>query len=143
MTNNDGWPNYLQIKQHPQQQSPMRKFSADNTRRFFDARLTPSYSNPDLRRSLDADANPLLVSHFMRSIRRPSSVNEEKYATMLLEDAIHDIYTLSKDQYGCRFFQRKLEEQVPEQRDLIFYQTYPHFIELMTGTRVYFLMTSK
>lgn len=57
----------------------------------------------------------------------------DKFASIQLEDVINDIYSLCKDQYGCRFFQRKLEEQNPDQRDLIFTQIYPHFIELMTG----------
>lgn len=58
---------------------------------------------------------------------------EEKYASMSLEEAIRDIYSFSKDQYGCRFFQKKLEEPNTEQRDLIFIQTFPYFTELMTG----------
>lgn len=49
------------------------------------------------------------------------------------EDVREDIYPLCKDQHGCRFFQRKLEEQIPPYRDAIFHAVYDHFVELMTG----------
>lgn len=62
-----------------------------------------------------------------------SSTEQDKFAFIQLEDVVDEIYALCKDQYGCRFFQKKLEEQKPEQRDLIFIQIYSHFVELMTG----------
>ena len=40
---------------------------------------------------------------------------------------------MCKDQHGCRFLQKKLEEGVPEHRDIIFRETFKHFAELMTG----------
>ncbi|KAH9005921.1 ARM repeat-containing protein [Lactarius hatsudake] len=39
---------------------------------------------------------------------------------------------LCKDQHGCRYLQKKLEEGVPEHRDMIFRETFGHFAELMT-----------
>ncbi|KAI8984057.1 armadillo-type protein [Mycotypha africana] len=58
---------------------------------------------------------------------------EDRFAMFQLEDVADDIYALCKDQYGCRFFQKKLEErQKPEHRDIIFRQIYSHFVELMT-----------
>jgi hypothetical protein len=44
-----------------------------------------------------------------------------------------EIYTLCKDQHGCRFLQKKLEERNPEYLDIIFAETAPHVTELMTG----------
>jgi hypothetical protein len=44
-----------------------------------------------------------------------------------------DIYTLCKDQHGCRFLQKKLEEKDPENVQIIFEETAPHVVELMTG----------
>ncbi|KAF2660195.1 ARM repeat-containing protein [Lophiostoma macrostomum CBS 122681] len=44
----------------------------------------------------------------------------------------HEIYTLCKDQHGCRFLQKKLEERNPEFLDIIFEETAPHVVELMT-----------
>ncbi|KDN49895.1 ARM repeat-containing protein [Tilletiaria anomala UBC 951] len=49
-----------------------------------------------------------------------------------LEDLQGDIFTLCKDQHGCRYLQKKLEEGVAAHRDMIFAETFPHFAELMT-----------
>ncbi|KAJ5676112.1 hypothetical protein N7462_009009 [Penicillium macrosclerotiorum] len=43
-----------------------------------------------------------------------------------------ELYSLCKDQHGCRYLQRKLEERNPEHVQLIFSETYMHVIELMT-----------
>ncbi|KAI3618499.1 hypothetical protein CBS9595_002862 [Malassezia furfur] len=53
-------------------------------------------------------------------------------ATMRLEDLHGELSQLCRDQYGCRFLQKKLEENVPAQCDLIFRETFPYFAELMT-----------
>ena len=49
-----------------------------------------------------------------------------------LEDLQGEIFTLCKDQHGCRYLQKKLEEGVAEHRDMIFAETFSHFSELMT-----------
>jgi hypothetical protein len=46
--------------------------------------------------------------------------------------ARQDIYTLCKDQHGCRFLQKKLEDKDPENVRIIFEETAPHVVELMT-----------
>ncbi|KAG2230608.1 hypothetical protein INT48_009598 [Thamnidium elegans] len=61
-----------------------------------------------------------------------NNTEQDRFASIKLEDVVEEIYSLCKDQYGCRFFQKKLEEQKPDQRDIIFVQIYPHFVELMT-----------
>ncbi|KAL6153760.1 hypothetical protein ACJBU6_07064 [Exserohilum turcicum] len=43
-----------------------------------------------------------------------------------------DIYSLCKDQHGCRFLQKKLEERNAENIQIIFDETAPHVVELMT-----------
>ncbi|PKI84276.1 hypothetical protein MVES1_001622 [Malassezia vespertilionis] len=53
-------------------------------------------------------------------------------STTRLEDLAGEMSQLCKDQYGCRFLQKKLEENVPEQCDMIFTETFPYFAELMT-----------
>ncbi|KAF9487698.1 ARM repeat-containing protein [Pleurotus eryngii] len=55
-----------------------------------------------------------------------------RFAGTRLEDLQGEIVTMCKDQYGCRFLQKKLEEGVPEHRDMIFRETFNHFPELMT-----------
>lgn len=59
------------------------------------------------------------------------SVN--RFAGTRLEDLQGEIPALCKDQHGCRYLQKKLEEGVPEHRDMIFRETFGHFAELMTG----------
>ncbi|KAF2002512.1 ARM repeat-containing protein [Amniculicola lignicola CBS 123094] len=44
----------------------------------------------------------------------------------------NEIYSLCKDQHGCRFLQKKLEEHNPEYLEIIFEETAPHVVELMT-----------
>lgn len=46
----------------------------------------------------------------------------------------HEIYALCKDQHGCRFLQKKLEDGNAEHLQIIFEETAPHVVELMTGT---------
>lgn len=43
-----------------------------------------------------------------------------------------EIYALCKDQHGCRFLQKKLEERNPEYLQIIFEETNPYVVELMT-----------
>jgi len=44
-----------------------------------------------------------------------------------------EIYTLCKDQHGCRYLQKKLEERTIENIKLIYNETQTHMVELMTG----------
>lgn len=74
----------------------------------------------DVCLGLVCDSNHLIVNRF---------------AGMRLEDMQGEIPSLCKDQHGCRYLQKKLEEGVPEHRDMIFRETFGHFPELMTGTR--------
>jgi hypothetical protein len=45
-----------------------------------------------------------------------------------------EILTLCKDQYGCRFLQRKLEEKNEEHMQIIFEETNGAVVDLMIGT---------
>lgn len=49
-----------------------------------------------------------------------------------LESCLTHLYQMSKDQHGCRYMQRKLEDGAPGHIEAIFKETYPHIIELMT-----------
>ncbi|KAH8834850.1 ARM repeat-containing protein [Flagelloscypha sp. PMI_526] len=55
-----------------------------------------------------------------------------RFAGTRLEDLQGEIPTLCKDQHGCRYLQKKLEEGLPEHRDMIFNETCGHFSDLMT-----------
>jgi hypothetical protein len=49
-----------------------------------------------------------------------------------ISEVIGKIYSMAKDQHGCRFLQRKLEEGNTDDLDAIFSEVYNHIVELMT-----------
>ncbi|KAI0181971.1 ARM repeat-containing protein [Hypoxylon sp. FL1284] len=55
-----------------------------------------------------------------------------RYANMPLEHFVGEIYSLCKDQYGCRYLQKELENRVPKDVHLIWEETQQHIVELMT-----------
>ncbi|TKX19489.1 pumilio-family RNA binding repeat-containing protein 3 [Elsinoe australis] len=64
--------------------------------------------------------------------RRPHRDSSNPIMHARLADLKGEIYGLCKDQHGCRFLQKKLEERTPENIRLIFEETLPHVVELMT-----------
>jgi hypothetical protein len=55
-----------------------------------------------------------------------------RFANLQLDSLGGEIYTLCKDQHGCRYLQKKLEERNPEDVHMIWLETNQHVIELMT-----------
>ncbi|EFR00785.1 pumilio domain-containing protein [Nannizzia gypsea CBS 118893] len=55
-----------------------------------------------------------------------------RFGNVPLENYSGEIYGMCKDQHGCRYLQRKLEEGVPEHVQIIFRETQMHVVELMT-----------
>ncbi len=62
-----------------------------------------------------------------------SQVEQARYNNVQLESLQGEILALCKDQHGCRYLQKKLEERDPESVQLIFLETNQHVVELMTG----------
>lgn len=58
-----------------------------------------------------------------------------RFGNYPLEHYKGELYSLCKDQHGCRYLQRKLEERNEDHVQLIFSETYMHVIELMTGMK--------
>lgn len=58
--------------------------------------------------------------------------DDGRYNNVPLESYCGNMYEMCKDQHGCRYMQRKLEEGNAEHIQLIFLETCPHIIELMT-----------
>lgn len=65
--------------------------------------------------------------------KRPNEGEVNRFANVKLESLVNEIYSLCKDQHGCRYLQKKLEEQNPAYVEIIFRETHPHVVELMTG----------
>ena len=57
-----------------------------------------------------------------------------RFADATLDDYIGNIYSLCKDQYGCRFLQKQLDIGGKKAADAIFEETKEHTIELMTDS---------
>lgn len=64
--------------------------------------------------------------------KRPAE-DINRYADLALDTLIGDIYSLCKDQHGCRYLQKKLDERNPNNVEIIFAETYIHASELMIG----------
>lgn len=56
-----------------------------------------------------------------------------RFTNVPLEHYKGELYGLCKDQHGCRYLQRKLEDRDPEHVQMIFLETHRHVVELMTG----------
>lgn len=65
-------------------------------------------------------------------IGRRNHGDEARFNNVPLETYRGALYELCKDQHGCRYLQRKLEDGNEENIQAIFVETCPHIIELMT-----------
>ncbi|BGP02159.1 hypothetical protein NBRC10513v2_005805 [Rhodotorula toruloides] len=63
---------------------------------------------------------------------RNEGMGANRFAGLRLEDLQGDMLSLCKDQFGCRYLQKKLEDGNPEHRDMIYNEVFPHFAELMS-----------
>ena len=79
--------------------------------------------------------------------RRSTDDNSlSRFGNAPLEDYQGELYGMCKDQHGCRYLQRKLEEGALENIQIIFRETHLHVVELMTGeiylspSRLFFLI---
>ncbi|KAK4894319.1 hypothetical protein LTR27_007452 [Elasticomyces elasticus] len=57
---------------------------------------------------------------------------QARFSQITVEQLTGEIYSLCKDQHGCRFLQRKLDEDADNSVQLIFNEVKEHIIELMT-----------
>ncbi|KAL9131734.1 MAG: hypothetical protein Q9217_000409 [Psora testacea] len=65
--------------------------------------------------------------------RRTAHAEEQaRFSNVKLETLRGEILGLCKDQHGCRYLQKKLEDRNPESMYIIFMETHPHVVELMT-----------
>lgn len=77
-------------------------------------------------------ANGGFANQAQRGANRRNHNDEARFNNVPLESYRGGLYELCKDQHGCRYLQRKLEEGDPEHTQAIFVETCPHIIELMT-----------
>ena len=82
------------------------------------------------------NSQPRLQDNQARMVQQRRIQNGEEpvghYNNLKLEDIQGEILQLCKDQHGCRYLQKKLEERNPQQMQIIFAETCQHVVELMT-----------
>ncbi|PVU87624.1 hypothetical protein BB561_006254 [Smittium simulii] len=62
---------------------------------------------------------------------RKHDVEHNKYTNMKLEELEHRIFSVCKDQYGCRYLQKQLEDGSTKQIEMIYKEITPHYSKLM------------
>ena len=60
-------------------------------------------------------------------------IDTARFGSVELSQLQGEIYGLCKDQHGCRYLQKKLEEGKPENVEMIFQEVYKNMAELMIG----------
>lgn len=73
--------------------------------------------------------------HHHHSQQQQQQQQQDRFADAKIEDFIGKLYELCKDQNGCRFLQKKIEEKENGDKhlEIVFDEIHPHFTELMTG----------
>jgi hypothetical protein len=56
-----------------------------------------------------------------------------RYVNMNIEDCVGQVHSMCKDQHGCRFLQRKLDEDPITTVSVVFAEVSEHIVELMGG----------
>ncbi|KAK4101546.1 ARM repeat-containing protein [Parathielavia hyrcaniae] len=87
----------------------------------------PLYNQPPAPRS-HQDSQARVI----QSRRQMDSEAMARFNNLPLEQVGGTIYSLCKDQHGCRYLQKQLENRVPEQIHMIWLETNQHVVELMT-----------
>ncbi|CAI2166966.1 15262_t:CDS:10 [Funneliformis geosporum] len=72
------------------------------------------------------------LSSKMSQKRMSGDLEVNRFTGIMLEDLAGEIYPLCKDQHGCRYLQKKLEEKNEQYIGMIFNEVFSHFVELMT-----------
>ncbi|CAJ0847433.1 2603_t:CDS:2 [Entrophospora sp. SA101] len=86
--------------------------------------------------NIDHPINHINVTNLFNHAIASNSLNQTntRFSGVDLENFAGQIYSLCKDQHGCRFLQKKLEENNQSYIDMIFNEVYKHFVELITDT---------
>ncbi|KAJ3387772.1 hypothetical protein HDU92_001786 [Lobulomyces angularis] len=64
--------------------------------------------------------------------KRSNTDEINRLTNIPFEDLVGQICSLCKDQHGCRYLQKILEEKNEAHLNIIFHEIYPHFVDLMT-----------
>jgi len=88
---------------------------------------------PDDKKAKPAESAISPRKGIKKSVSMSSICTDNTLKCTSLEEIVGQIYQLTKYQAGCRFLQKKLEEQPdPQHVTLVFNEVFDHLIELMT-----------
>lgn len=110
-------------------QPAVSKYASESGRKNMTNSPRPT---PSLNRSVSAPFHPTPPRHFSINRRQQEVEAANRFTNAELKDFVGDIYSLCKDQHGCRYLQKVLEEKNESDIDMIFSETKSHTTELMT-----------
>lgn len=87
------------------------------------------------RRQMDSEGDfrtHIFKHHMLHGIANTYFAAMARFNNLPLEQVGGTIYSLCKDQHGCRYLQKQLENRIPEQIHMIWLETNQHVMELMT-----------
>lgn len=94
---------------------------------------SPSSTSPVDKVDIPKPVTPPSTNTSRRNSRSNSISSPNKYLNMTIYDCINKIYSMCKDQHGCRFLQKVLDEdKTPKTCQIIFDEVLPHISELMS-----------
>lgn len=103
--------------------------SSSQQQRDSQARVIQNRRQMDNEGKLSWIVRRLCNDKFANSTSFPAM---SRFHNLPVEAVSGQIYELCKDQHGCRYLQKKLEEQNPTQTHLVWMETNQHVVELMT-----------
>lgn len=77
-----------------------------------------------------------------KSKKNERQQQQDRFADAKLDDFVGKLFELCKDQNGCRFLQKKIEESA-KQLELVFNEIHQHFSQLMTGKKKLFIRENR
>ncbi|KAJ2501322.1 hypothetical protein GGH96_002021 [Coemansia sp. RSA 1972] len=86
-------------------------------------------SGPPQQQQPAAHHNP---KHAHAKANRKGETESNRFANVQLEELEGTLFEVCKDQHGCRFLQKKLEDGQENHVSMIFKEVLPHFSSLMT-----------
>ncbi|ODV91821.1 hypothetical protein CANCADRAFT_22238 [Tortispora caseinolytica NRRL Y-17796] len=97
----------------------------------------PSSGNPSHHDSKHAGRGKqhlysAISSRTIQGNSRVHSSDANRFQNVPLDKFVGEIFSLCRDQHGCRYLQKKLEENNPQYLDIIYSETKDRFVELMT-----------
>ncbi|KAF9184289.1 hypothetical protein BGZ51_003403 [Haplosporangium sp. Z 767] len=95
-------------------------------------RMQPQQQQSQQQQQQPQPSNSIAMANKVNQKRPATDVEANRFAGASLEGFVGQIYSLCKDQHGCRYLQKKLEEQNDKYLSIIFGEVFSHFVELMT-----------